>query len=272
LKLIFGIIFLSSSLFLVQLPNPDQEIFHAKLKIAYTKSTFKDRVLAVAESFIGTPYEGGTLEGNDPEQLVVNLRGLDCWTFVECSVAIALVAEANRGDFDFYKEKLQSLRYRNSKVDGYGSRIHYFSDWMLQQEQNQFLKVITDEIGGIPYTKMTNYITAHPTSYPQVDTDKEKTDLQIAEKRLHEHTWTYIPKAKVTKMEKQIQVGDIVAMTSNEPDLDITHQGFAVKKNGRIYLMHASSDHHKVEISVKPLADYLMRNKGQSGIMVARFH
>jgi Protein of unknown function (DUF1460) len=252
--------------------DKNEQIFKEKLKIAYTKTTFNERVQAVALSFLGTPYIGGTLDINDKEQLVVNLVGLDCWTYVECSVAIALVAEANRGDFDFYKEKLQSLRYYNSKVDGYGSRVHYFSAWMLQQEQNQILKVITDEIGGIPYTKMTNYITAHPNSYPKLQTEIDISNLKNAEKTLHEHKWTYIPKAKIAKMEKQIQVGDVVALTSSEPDLDITHQGFAVKKNGRIHLMHASSDHHKVEISARPLAEYALRNKGQSGIMVARFH
>jgi hypothetical protein len=122
------------------------------------------------------------------------------------------------------------LRYYNGKVDGYGSRVHYFSAWMLQQEQNQILKVITDEIGGIPYTKMTNYITAHPNSYPKLQTEIDISTLKNAKKAPHEHKWAYIPKAKIAKMEKQIQVGDIVALTSSEPDLDITHQGFALKK------------------------------------------
>jgi hypothetical protein len=251
--------------------SPDEEIFQTKLKIAYTKTTFNERVHAVAASFLGTPYIGSTLEINEVEQLVVNLQGLDCWTFVECSVAIALVAEANRGDFDFFKEKLQSLRYREGKIDGYGSRIHYFSDWMMQQENNQILKIVTDDLGGISYPKMTEYISNHPNSYPKMSDEKTKNDLKNAEKRLHERKWTYIPKSKVSKMESKIQEGDIVAMTSSEPDLDITHQGFAVKKNGRIYILHASSDHHKVMITQRPLFDYLARNKGQSGIMVARF-
>jgi hypothetical protein len=251
--------------------SPDEEIFQDKLKIAYSKATFNERIQAVASSFLGTPYIGSTLEINEVEQLVVNLQGLDCWTFVECSVAIALVAEANRGDFDFFKEKLQSLRYREGKIDGYGSRIHYFSDWMMQQEQNQILKIITDDLGGIPYPKMTEYISNHPSSYPKMSDEKTKNDLKNAEKRLHERIWTYIPKSKVAKMESKIQEGDIVAMTSSEPDLDITHQGFAVKKNGHIYVIHASSDHHKVMITQRPLFDYLARNKGQSGIMVARF-
>jgi hypothetical protein len=55
-------------------------------------------------------------------------------------------------------------------------------------------------------------------------------------------------------------------------NLDISHVGIAVRKNGRIHLMHASSVSRQVEISDKPLSEYLMENKSQSGIMVCRLH
>jgi len=45
---------------------------------------------------------------------------------------------------------------------------------------------------------------------------------------------------------------------------------FAITKNGIIHLAHASTKNIKMEISEKPLADYLAANKSQSGIMVAR--
>ena len=53
-------------------------------------------------------------------------------------------------------------------------------------------------------------------------------------------------------------------------NLDIVHTGFAIEKNGRIHLMHASSKNMKVEISEKTLSDYLVGNKSQSGIIVSR--
>ena len=45
---------------------------------------------------------------------------------------------------------------------------------------------------------------------------------------------------------------------------------FAIWKNGRVHLFHASSTNKKVEISEKPLAEYLAGNKSQSGVIVCR--
>ncbi|WP_373397222.1 N-acetylmuramoyl-L-alanine amidase-like domain-containing protein [Algoriphagus halophilus] len=71
-------------------------------------------------------------------------------------------------------------------------------------------------------------------------------------------------------MEKEIQSGDLIAITTSMSNLDVVHTGFAIEKNGRIHLLHASSKNQEVEISEKPLSDYLAGNKSQSGIMVAR--
>ncbi|WP_332911570.1 N-acetylmuramoyl-L-alanine amidase-like domain-containing protein [Algoriphagus boritolerans] len=71
-------------------------------------------------------------------------------------------------------------------------------------------------------------------------------------------------------MEKNIQPGDLIAITTSMKNLDIVHVGFAIEKNGRIHLMHAGTGNMQVEISDKPLSDYLKANKSQSGIMVCR--
>lgn len=65
------------------------------------------------------------------------------------------------------------------------------------------------------------------------------------------------------------QEGDIISLTSAKADLDIAHQGFAVKINGRIHLMHASSLAHRV-VYQQPLPAYVISQRGQTGIMVAR--
>jgi hypothetical protein len=71
-------------------------------------------------------------------------------------------------------------------------------------------------------------------------------------------------------MEQFIQEGDIICLTSVKSDLDIAHQGFAIKRNGRVYLLHASSLAGKVIIARQPLAQYVDSQRGQSGIMVIR--
>jgi hypothetical protein len=245
----------------------DSLTFLEKQKIARAESGLNAQTLAVARSFLGTPYVTGTLDRNATECLVLNFRQLDCWTFVENSLAIALASE---GDFSTYKTHLQQLRYWGGNVSGYGSRIHYFTGWLLQNEKRGHFRDVTEELGGIPYKKKIGYMSARPAKYPRLRDPENLRALQKAERRINAHHWFYIPKNRVAKMEQLLQEGDIVSLTSFKADLDIAHQGFAVKINGRIHLMHASSLLKRVIVSKQPLPEYLATQRGQTGIMVAR--
>jgi hypothetical protein len=245
----------------------DSLLFLEKQKLASKDQTTAVRTLAIAESFLGTPYVHGCLECEKEEQLTINLRQLDCWTFVENSVAIALTED---GSFGVYETFLQQLRYWGGHIDGYGSRIHYFTGWLLQAEKCGLLDNLTESMGGIPYKKQIGYISARPAKYPKIRDEKALKGVQSGEKRINTHPWFYIPQEKIAKMEHLIEEGDIVCLTAFKPDLDIAHQGFAVKLKGRVYLMHASSLEKKVIVSRQPLADYVLSQPGQTGIMVAR--
>lgn len=245
----------------------DSVIFLEKQQIAREQAPVAARTLAIARSFLGTPYVKGRLDAYQEELLTVNLRELDCWTFVENSLAIA---QTGNGDFTAYQSHLQKLRYWGGHINGYGSRIHYFTGWLLQAEKNGLLDDLTQEFGGIPYRKQIGYISARPAKFPKIQDARAMKELQAAEKRLNAHQWYFIPQNRIAKMEHLIREGDIVSLTSAKGDLDIAHQGFAVKVNGRIHLMHASSLSHRVIISKQPLANYVIEQKGQTGIMVAR--
>jgi hypothetical protein len=79
-----------------------------------------------------------------------------------------------------------------------------------------------------------------------------------------------LPQDQIEANENLIKNGDIIALTTAIPGLDITHTGIAIReKDGRIHLLHASSS-GMVEISELPLADYLKKIKKNTGIMVAR--
>lgn len=247
----------------------DSAIFLEKQKIASQEQALTAKTLEVARSFLGTLYATGTLDHNTTEQLVVNLRQLDCWTLMENSLAIAQTADS---DFEIYQSHLQQLRYWGGSINGYGSRIHYFSGWLLQAEKNGHLSDLTPNLGGIPYQKKINYISARPAKYPKIRDDAVFRALKAAEKRINAHEWHYIPKSKVAAIEDQIQDGDLIMLTSAKRDLDISHQGFAVRQNGRIHLLHASSLSKRVIISKQPLPQYIAAQRGQSGIMVARLN
>jgi len=245
----------------------DMLLFWEKQKLATADTSTVTRALAVAKSFLGAPYVHGCLDRNEEEDLIVNLRELDCWTFVENSLAIAL---SYNGNYGLYQTHLRQLRYWNGKVEGYGSRIHYLTGWLLQAEECGILQDITVSLGGIPYKKKVGYITARPSQYPKTSDKKVLLDLQSAEKRINEHNWYYIPIKHIAKMEHLIQEGDIIGLTSVKPDLDVTHQGIAVRLKNHIYLLHASSIAGKVIISKEPLIQYVSIKRGQSGIIVAR--
>lgn len=245
----------------------DSLIFLEKQKLAATGTNTATRTLVAAESFLGSPYVHGCLDCFVEEKLTVNLRQMDCWTFVENSLAIALSHDKN---YSFYETQLQQLRYWGGTIDGFGSRIHYFTGWLLQAEKCGIIQDVTASMGGIPYKKRIGYISARPAKYPKIQDKKNLHDLQAAEKRINAHAWYYIPKNNIARMEHLIQEGDIICLTSVKADLDIAHQGFAVKVNGRIYLMHASSLAGKVIIARQPLAQYVAAQRGQSGIIVAR--
>lgn len=245
----------------------DSLLFLEKQKLALAETTTPAKTLAVAKSFVGAPYVHGCLDRTSQECLAVNLCELDCWTFVENSLAIALAAP---GNFYDYRVQLQELRYWGGNVNGYGSRIHYFSGWLLQNEKRGILQDLTASMGGIPYKKNIGYISARPAKYPKIKNQENLRSLQAAERRINAHPWFFIPKKQVAAMEHLIQEGDIVSLTAWKPTLDIAHQGFAVKINGRMHLMHASSLGKKVVISKQPLPEYLATQVGQTGIMVAR--
>ena len=247
----------------------DSLLFVEKRETGATHAGRIAKTLAIARSFTGTPYVTGTLDVNADERLVVNLRQLDCWTLVENSIAIALTGE---NSFETYCNYLQELRYWGGTVDGYGSRIHYFSGWMLQAEKSGLLTDLTESMGGIPYRKTISYISARPEKYPKIKNRSALRDIQAAERRINAHKWHYIPKSKVAAMEHRIEDGDLVILTSAKRDLDIAHQGFAVRQNGRIHLLNASSLSRRVVISKQPLTQYLASQRGQSGIMIARLN
>ena len=98
--------------------------------------------LHFARKFIGRPYVAHTLEVYDPEQLVVNTRQLDCTTLVENVTALTLCTYRNLYTWRDYLNALVQMRYRHGKLDGYTSRLHYFTDWIEDNTRKDAPQVI----------------------------------------------------------------------------------------------------------------------------------
>ena len=239
-------------------------------KTNLSAKTSQELILEIGKSFLGTAYVEKTLELPGEEKLVINLIGLDCTTYLESVVALAQTIREKEFSFEGFEEKLEHLRYLNGQNTGYPSRLHYFSDWIYENQQKGLLKDITQEIGGESYPNQPSFMSENPRFYPQLADLTLVEKLKEREAIIKTRPYFFIPKEKIQQLESKLEPGDLIAITTPLKNLDIVHVGFAVRQNGRIHLMHASSVSKKVEISTLPLSEYLLGNKTQSGIMVSR--
>jgi hypothetical protein len=250
----------------------DKEILEQALEMFSEESNTPTPVLMVKTGtyFTGTPYVAHTLE-TEPEQLVVNLREMDCTTFAENCLAIAKTIQSENLTFEQFADELKNVRYRNGKIDGYPSRLHYFSDWIFDNQQKKLVKDVSKEIAATPYDKEVYFMSTHPDSYEQLK-DSVALVKEIAEQEndMNSRQLFYIPENKIAEVEDKLMDGDIVGITTSVDGLDISHVGILVRKAGRIHLMHASSLAEEVVISEESLETYLMESKSATGIMVAR--
>lgn len=236
----------------------------------YSDNSVGEIMIGVGKSFLGTPYVGKTLEINAEEPLVVDLTGLDCTTFLENAVVFTrLIQAGNLTEEAFYTE-LENLRYRDGERDGYLSRLHYFTDWILENERKGIITQVSEELGGSPWQREINFMTGHADLYPFLEGAEMIAELAEVEEAISATQMYYLPKAELASLESGIRNGDLVAITTTVNGLDIAHVGFAIWHEGRVHLFHASSSLKKVVISEKPLADYLAGNRSQSGVMICR--
>ncbi len=231
------------------------------------------RVARIARMFEGVPYKAGTLE-IAPEGIVVNLDSMDCTTFVETVAALAVTADERRDSWQDFVHNLGMLRYRGGKVDGYSSRLHYFSDWILD---NSHRGNVVDVTGRMPdqaayQVKTIDFMSRHRDLYPALKDDAEYERLKNAEIGYRNHRFPYIKSGSFFRksVAAGLREGDIVALVSRKSGLDVSHVGIIVLVDGNPHLLHASSRHGKVLVDPLPLAEYLKKSRDALGIRVIR--
>ena len=227
-------------------------------------------ILEIGKFFLGKPYVDGTLDTGKSEHLVVNLGEFDCFTFVENVVALAWCLKSRQESFEGFRRVLKKTRYRNARMQGYASRLHYFADWIHDNQEKGIVRNVTAEIGGRPFRKAINFMTRHPEDYPPLEDAANLRRMRSVERRISRRSLYYIPKKVVKTLKDRIVDGDIIAITTHREGLDVQHVGIAARVKNRIHLLHASSAERKVVLSKQTLYRYLMQSRACSGIMVAR--
>ncbi|SEB70021.1 Protein of unknown function [Maribacter dokdonensis] len=277
MKHIFLILFLCGciSVHAQQITCSPKDSTAVESKLVEIDGMFQDDIgttmVSVGKTFMRTPYVAKTLEIGDTETLVVNLQGLDCTTFVENVLAFTLLLRQQEKSFDAYLKNLEIIRYKDGSLNGYASRLHYFSEWIANNAEKGLLKDITGEIGGAAITKDINFMSTHRDLYPFLADDVNFSKIKASENYLNNQAICVLAQDDIAANEHLIQTGDIIALATSINGLDVTHTGIATReKDGRIHLLHASTGSMEVEVSKKPLADYLKGIKNNTGIMVAR--
>ena len=257
-----------------------------------TDSIFVTRVLTEARSlppstnvplhfarlFIGRPYVGHTLEVCDPERLVVNTRQLDCTTLVENVTALTLCTYRKCFTWNDFIKTLTQMRYRNGRLNGYTSRLHYFTDWIADNTKKKLVSECQQPVPPFTATQTinVNYMSTHPDAYKALKEHPQMVSLiKAQEDALQGLRFRYIPKSAVknTKdMRSAVRDGDIIAITCNKAGLDIAHLGFAVWRSDGLHLLNASQLHKKVVEEPMVLGEYLSKHPSHTGIRIIRIN
>ena len=225
-----------------------------------------------ARRLLGTPYVAHTLEA-DQEVLTINVHELDCLTFIETLYALTRATLAGRYSWRDYAANIENVRYRGGTMGDYSSRIHYMSEWIIDNHVRGNLVEITPDLPHADYmVKNIDYMTHHTDSYRQLKDDSVMVE-KIRHFELRNHRFPYLKRAWLNDkaVKAALRSGDFVSLVTKADGLDVSHNGIIViDDKGDPYLLDASMSGGKVMLESKPLYKYLEHSKTNIGIRVYR--
>lgn len=225
-----------------------------------------------AHELLGTPYVAHTLEG-DVELLTINVDELDCTTFVETLYALTRATLNGRYSWRDYAYYLENLRYRGGRMGDYSSRLHYISEWIIDNSaRGNLVDVTRDMPGKIEMVKDIDFMSTHRSSYPSLADDEIYQKIKGYEAGFRNHKFPYVKKEWLgqKKYANALKSGDFIGLVTKIKGLDISHLGIIEKVGEKVYLLDASMSGGKVQIEKEELSEYLRRNKNNIGIRVFR--
>jgi len=234
----------------------------------------------VGELAAGTPYEPGTLEaylraGGSPsgtEPLTLSLTRFDCVTLVEACLAVARVASQDDvPSWEAFGREVERMRYRGGVRRGYGSRLHYFSEWIADGEQRGLVRDLGAGLGGVDDARPLRFMTEHRSSYPALSSGKVFREIGAMERRLDGQPRRVITTARIPAVADRIETGDVLAFATSIPGLDVSHAAFAYRmRDGILRVLHAPLSGGVVEVTRATLPEYVAAIRRATGILIAR--
>ncbi|MEL6615556.1 MAG: N-acetylmuramoyl-L-alanine amidase-like domain-containing protein [Bacteroidota bacterium] len=226
-------------------------------------------VQTVGEALLGVPYKDGLLDEPEEETLVVTLSAFDCVLYIENVLALANAIALGQNDYESYVRGVEQLRYRGGSMGSYCSRLHYFSDWIRDNESRGAMENITEASGGEPFDKRIDFMTSNRDLYPRLAPDTTYACIVEREADLRGVELFYIPQDRIAAAYGFMQAGDIIATATDIGGLDVTHTGFVHKTADGTGFMHASLSSKQVKIS-EDLQSYVRGVRAQVGVVLVR--
>jgi D-alanyl-D-alanine carboxypeptidase/D-alanyl-D-alanine-endopeptidase (penicillin-binding protein 4) len=219
-------------------------------------SSLGERLELVSSPFVGTPYGESPLgEGvgvdKDPR---VRWDRVDCLTFVETSMALALAPAPDR-----LLPVLDDIRY-GTLPPSFEHRNHFIeSEWVPRNIEKGYIRGISREIAGAATLFVTTLYTPerwHARANPK--------DLPLPDEAVPMGTFglEVVPLAFAQSHASHIPEGTmlvVVRRDSKREPTRVTHVGFVLKVNGRRVLRHASRDPF-ARVVDEPLDSFFARN------------
>lgn len=199
----------------------------------------------LSEAFLGTPYVANRLVGsaNTPEQLVIDFRGLDCFTYLDYVEALRTATSESE-----FVENVIQTRYVKGDVT-FVHRKHFFTDWAQTQH------VLADDI--------TARLSPHAVTVVKHLNRKADGDVYLPGIPVVERSVTYIPSEFIDdQVINQLQTGDYIGIYTKLPGLDVTHTGFFIITPAGPVLRNASSRKENMQVVDSPFASYVTNTPG----------
>ncbi|MBI4848909.1 MAG: DUF1460 domain-containing protein [Nitrospirae bacterium] len=209
------------------------------------------RIEFLSAQFLGIEYKEATLTGdvNTPEVFVIDLEGVDCFTFLD-------YIEATRTSKSFagFKDNLGKIRYRSGKIS-YEDRNHFFTDW--REYNPDLVEDVTEKISAGKSRHITKTLNR------KADGTYYLPGIPIREREI-----TYVPSGSVDDIiVGNLKTGDYAGIYSDKQGLDVSHVGIIIKKEDAVYFRHASSSAKNRKVVDEDFRKYI---SGKPGIVVLR--
>ena len=223
---------------------------------------YEELVKQLLPEFEGIPYGAGAVSCPS-DQTLVNFKSFDCVTFVETFWAMMYTLYeyhydykvSERDPFEVFGKNLNRIRYFGGDNCGMQYRIHYFTQQMeeLTRSGRAFNVAMAN---GSRFWKKINYITQNGDDYGEL---AESSKMKQLESILSRTPRYYYPIWKRNLYYPMAKDGDIIAFSSKEPGLDVSHTGIITIVDGEPALNHASGKYERVVLGQD--LDFYLRNR-----------